>query len=129
MLQGIWNEVYKGNVQDRQKKIKHLIEPDSAVHNVVRKYVLHLSTISTNYSQSTQRVIEWRSSISSNRLAIVGDFMTSLYLETCEEQQDATEYLLDHSHYMYLQMRDLMEDGGLVCKATIPLPIYPLKST
>src|SRR5260221_13982773 len=47
-LQGIWNEVYKGNTQDRQKKIKHLVKLGSAVYHVVRQSVMLLLTISTN---------------------------------------------------------------------------------
>lgn len=127
-LQGIWNEVYKGNIQHYQKKIKHLVEPGGAVHCVVCISVMLLLSISTNYSQSIQRVIEWRSSIGSTGLTVVGDFLTSSHLETCEEQQDAAEYLLDHNRYMYLKTRDPTEDGGLVRKATIHLPAYPLKA-
>ena len=52
-LQAIWNEIYKGSVQDRQKKIKHLVEKGDAVHNMVCRILTLLLTISTNYSQST----------------------------------------------------------------------------
>ena len=34
-LQAIWNEVYKGSVQDHRKKIKHLVKERCAVHDVV----------------------------------------------------------------------------------------------
>jgi len=87
-----------------------------------------LFTISTDCSQSIQRAIEWRSSVGSNGFTVVGDFMNSLHLETSEELQEAAEQLLEHHRYMYLKTRDAMEGGELVvCKATIFIPIYPLK--
>jgi len=87
-----------------------------------------LLTISTHYSQSNQRVIEWRNSVGSNGLTVVGDYMSSSEnMKTCEERQKAAEDLLDDRRYMYLKTREAIEDGvPVVRKATIPKPTYPL---
>jgi len=58
-LQKIWNEVYKGSTQDHRMKVKHLVEKYNAVYNVVHQFAAPLLTISTDYSQSYQRGIEW----------------------------------------------------------------------
>ena len=127
-LQAIWNEIYKGSVQDRRKKIKHLVEKGDAVHDVVCRILMLLSTISTNYSQSTQRVTDWRSTIGSNGLAVVGDFMDSLKEDTTEDRKKAAEDLLDYTCFVYRETREVIEDGELVVrKATISVPAYPLK--
>ena len=39
-LQAIWNVVYKGNANKHQVKIMHWVEEDSAVHNVVRQFMM-----------------------------------------------------------------------------------------
>jgi len=96
-LQAIWNKIYKGSVQDQQKKIKHLVEKGNAVHDVVCWILMLLSTISTNYSQSTQQVMDWHSMIGSNGLTVVGDFMDSLKEDTTEDQKKAAEDLLDYT--------------------------------
>jgi len=127
-LQAIWNEIYKGSVQDRRKKIKHLVEKGNAVHDVVCRILMLLLTISTNYSQSTQRVTDWCSTIGSNGLTVVGDFMDSLKEDTTEDQKKAAEDLLDYTCFVYHETREVIEDGELVvCKATISVPTYPLK--
>ena len=129
-LQAIWNEVYKGSTKDHQNKLKHLVEPGGAVHDVVRRFMMLrvLLTISANYSQSIQRLTEWRSSVGSNGLVVVGDFMDSLHLETTEEWQEVAEQLLNYNRYIYLKTRDTEEDGELsVRKGTISIPTYPLK--
>jgi len=87
-----------------------------------------LSTISANSSQSTQRVTDWRSSIGSNGLAVVGDFMDSLQRDTTEARKEAAEQLLEERRYVYLKTRDATEGGKpVVRKATISVPAYPLK--
>ena len=127
-LQAIWNEVYKGSAQDRQSKIKHLVELGGVVHNVVRRSMVPLLTISANHSQSNQRVIEWRSSVGSNGLAVVGDFMDSLHLGTTKQRQEAAEYLIDHDRYIYLRTMDVTEgEEQVVCKAAISITACPLK--
>jgi hypothetical protein len=129
VLQGIWNEVYKGGIQGHPMRIKHLVEQGGAIHDVVHRCTMFLSTISINYSQAIQRAIEWRSSVSSNGLSVVGDFMSSSHLKTCEERQEAAEHLLHESRYMYLKTRDEMVEGELkVRKATFSISAYPLKS-
>ena len=87
-----------------------------------------LSTISAHYSQSNQRVIKWQSSVGSNGLTVVGNFISSSEdLKTYEEWQKAAEDLLDDCHYMYLRTGEVIEDRvPVVCKAMIPRPTYPL---
>jgi len=87
-----------------------------------------LLTISTDYSQSLQRLTEWHNTIGSNGLAVVGNFMDSFFLETTEEQQEIADYLLHEHRYNYLKMRDTVESGEpVVHKATISIPAYALK--
>ena len=87
-----------------------------------------LLTISTDYSQSLQRLTEWRNVISSNGLAVVGNFMDLFCLETTEEQQEIVDYLLHEHRYNYLKTRDMVENGEpVVHKATISIPAYALK--
>lgn len=125
VLQGIWNVVYKGSAR---KKIKHLVKKGGAVQTVVRRFMMLLLTISAHYSQSNQRVIEWRNSVGSNGLTVVGDFMSSSEdLKTYEERRKAAEDLLDDRHYMYLRTAEVIEGGvPVVRKATIPRPTYSL---
>jgi len=125
VLQGIWNVVYKGSAQ---KKIKHIIKKGGTIQTVVRRFMRLLSTISAHYSQSNQRVIKWRSLVSSNGLTVVSDFMSSSEdLKTYGERWKAAEDLLDDCCYMYLRTGEVIEDGvTVVCKATIPRPTYPL---
>ena len=117
--------VYKGGAQ---KKVKHLVENGNAVQTVVRRFMMLLLTISTHYSQSNQRVIEWRNLVSSNGLTVVGDFISSLEdLKTCKGWQKATEDLLDDHRYMYLRTAEVIEDGvPVVHKVMIPRPTCPL---
>ena len=120
-LQAIWNEIYKGSVQDRRKKIKHLVEKGDAVHDVVCRILMLLSTISTNYSQSTQQVTDWRSTIGSNGLTVVGDFMDSLKEDTTEDRKKAAEDLLDYTCFVYRETREVIEDGELVVRKVLRL--------
>jgi len=69
-----------------------------------------LLTISTDYSQSLQRLTEWRNVIGSNGLAVIGNFMDSFCLETTEEQQEIMDYLLHEHRYNYLKIRDTVEN-------------------
>ena len=87
-----------------------------------------LLTISTDYSRSLQRLTEWHNAISSNGLAVVGNFMDSFRLETTEERQEIADYLLHEHCYNYLKTRDMVENGEpVVRKATISIPAYALK--
>lgn len=121
--------VYKGSIQDNRIKIKHMVEEYGAVHDVVRQFMVPSLTISADYSQSNQRAIEWRSSVGSNGLTIVGDFLDSLDLDTTEERQEVAECLLYEDRYIYLRTMDVVEDGGKkkVREATISIPACPLK--
>ena len=111
-LQKIWNEVYKGSTQDRRMKVKHLVEKYDAVYNVVRRFAAPSLTISADYSQSYQRGIEWRSSIGSNGLAVVGDFFDSRNLDTTEERQEFAERLLKDDRYVYSRTLDVEQENG-----------------
>jgi hypothetical protein len=72
--------------------------------------------------------MEWQSSIGSNRLAIVGDFMELMHLQMTEVWQEAAKELLEDHHYMYLKIKHVKGGGVItVCKAMTFLPIYPLK--
>ena len=83
---------------------------------------------SANYSQSTQRVVEWRSAISSNGLTVVGAFMDSKHLETTEERKKAAEYLLKGYRFIYFRTMDVMEGGKVVVReAMVSIPVCPLK--
>ena len=131
-LQGIWNEVYKGSMQDHQMRVKHLVQkspPYDTVYNVVRQFAVPSLTISSDYSQSYQRAIEWQSSIGSNGLMVVGDFFDLRNMDTMEEQQDAAEYLLKDNHYVYLRTMEVeLENGEIkVQEATISISACPLK--
>lgn len=87
-----------------------------------------LLTISANYFQSNQRVIEWRSSVGSNGLAVVGDFVDSLHLDTTEKRQEAAEFLINHDQYIYLRILEGGEGGEeMVFKAMISRITYPLR--
>jgi len=88
-----------------------------------------LLTISADYPQSFQRLTEWRNSIGSNGLAVVGDFMdSSPRLVTTEKRQEAADFLLEEKRYVYRKTRDAVENGEtVVCEATISIPAYALK--
>jgi hypothetical protein len=124
-LQGIWNEVYKGSVKDGRKKIKHMVEPGGAVHNVVCQSVIFSFTTSINYPQAIQRLTEWCNSVGSNGLTIVGDFMDTTGLDTTEACQEAAEQLLEENRYVYVKTRDVIEDQEVVvCKQTITVCLH-----
>jgi len=131
-LQGIWNEVYKGSTQDHQMRVKHLVQkspPYDAVYNVVCQFVVPSLTISSDYSQSYQRAIEWQSLIGSNGLMVVGDFFDLRNMDTIEEQQDDAESLLKDDRYIYLRTMEVeLENGEIkVQEATISISACPLK--
>lgn len=63
-----------------------------------------------NASQSVQRLTEWRNSIGSNGLAVVGDFLDNADgLDTTEARQNAATELLDNNRYIYLKTRDICQ--------------------
>jgi hypothetical protein len=123
-LQAIWNVVYSGCAEDQRMKIKHLVEPYNAVYDVVCRFVMPLLTISTNYFQSVQRAAEWQSSIGTNALAVLGNFMDASHLETTEERQKVAKKLLNYDCYIYLKTKDIEEDEvvTMVHKTTISTP-------
>jgi len=54
--------------------------------------------------------------------------MDSLKEDTTKDQKKAAEDLLNYTCFVYCEMREVIEDGELVvCKATISVPMYPLK--
>lgn len=129
-LQAIWNGVYKGSTKDGQKKIKYLVERGCAVYDVVRRVMMPQvsSTISINNFQSIQRLTEWRSSIGSNGLAVVGDFMESMDLQTTDARKEEAEKLLKDRRYMYLKTKDAEDGETMVRKAMVPLLVYLTKT-
>jgi hypothetical protein len=66
-------------------EIKHLVEPHDAVYDVVCQFTMPLLSILADYLQSVQRATEWRSSVGSNALVVVGNFIDTSYMETTEE--------------------------------------------
>jgi hypothetical protein len=77
-------------------------------------------TVSANYSQSSQRVTEWRNSISLNGLVVVGDFLDSLDLKTAEAYKNVANHLLDHKQYAYYETKDKIKNGEVkVCKTSL----------
>jgi hypothetical protein len=111
-LQAIWNEVYKGCDRDGRKKIRHIVAVGGAVHEVVCQFMMLSITASksANYSQAIQRLIEWRNSISSNGLAVVGDFLDSMNLRTTEAYQEVADHLLNEERYAYFETKDKIEN-------------------
>jgi hypothetical protein len=75
-------------------------------------------TFSANYSQSTQRVTEWRNSIGSNGLAVVGDFLDSMNLRTADAYQEIANHLLDNERYAYSETKDKIKDGEVKVRKT-----------
>jgi hypothetical protein len=114
VLQAIWNVVYRGNIKEGRQKIKHLVEAGNAVYEVVWQLVMTLKC--TNYSQSVQRASEWRNSVGSTGLSVVGDFMETMGLDTTEARQEAASQLLDNDRYVYLKTKDVVENGVLVVR-------------
>jgi hypothetical protein len=78
---------------------------------VVRPFTMLSITFSANYSQSTQRVTEWRNSIGSNGLAVVADFLDSIDLRTTDAYQEVASHLLDNERYAYSDTKDKIQDG------------------
>ena len=66
---------------------------------------------SANYSQAIQRLTEWRNSIGSNGLAVVGDFLDSMNLRTTEAYQEVADHLLDEERYAYFETKDKIKNG------------------
>jgi hypothetical protein len=66
---------------------------------------------SANYSQGVQRLTEWKNSIGSNGLAVVGDFLDSMNLGTTEAYQELANHLLDNERYAYYETKNTTQNG------------------
>jgi hypothetical protein len=119
-LQAIWNKVYKGSNQDGRKKIRHVVEVGRAVHKVVCRFMMLSITASesANYSQAIQQLTEWKNSIGSNGLAIVGDFLYSMNLGTTEAYQELANHLLDNERYAYYKTKNTTQNGKVTVSKT-----------
>ena len=110
VLQAIWNKVYEGSVKDGRQKIKFLVEPSTAVYQVVRQLVPN-SEKDTHDFQSAQRATEWRNAVGSTGLSIVSDFLTRMKVNTSDACRDAANQCLNNDWYVYLKTKDVMEKG------------------
>ena len=57
VLQAIWNKVYEGSAKDGWQKVKFLVEPSTAVYQVVRQLVPNLEKYTHDF-QSVQQATE-----------------------------------------------------------------------
>ena len=83
-------------------------------------------TFSANCSQSIQRVTEWRNSIGSNGLVVVGDFLDSMDLKTTEAYQEVANYLLNNERYAYYKTKDKIKNREVTVHKTLLYTCMPL---
>jgi len=83
-------------------------------------------TFSANCSQSIQRVTEWRNSIGSNGLVVVGDFLDSMDLKTTEAYQEVANHLLNNERYAYYETKDKIKNGEVTVRKTSLYTCMPL---
>jgi hypothetical protein len=93
---------------------------------VVRRFMTLAITVSANSSQSSQRVTEWRNSLGSNGLAVVGDFLDSMDLRSSEAYQDVANHLLDNERYAYYKTKDKIKNGEVTVRKTSLYTCTPL---
>jgi hypothetical protein len=114
VLQAIWNKVYKGSVKHGRQKVKFLVEPSTAVYQVVRQLILNSKY--TDDFQAVQRATEWRNAVGSTGLSVVGDFMDKLNLDTTKDRCEAANELLDHERYVYFKTKDVEANNETVVR-------------
>lgn len=126
VLQAIWNKVYEGSAKDGRQKVKFLVEPSTAVYQVVRQLVPNSEKYTHDF-QSVQRATEWRNAVGSTGLAVVADFLARMKVNTSEACRDAAIQSLDNDRYVYLKTKDVVEKG--VTTVRVICYIYPYAKT
>jgi hypothetical protein len=122
VLQAIWNKVYEGSAKDGRQKVKFLVEPSTAVYQVVRQLVLNSEKYTHDF-QSVQRATEWQNTVGSTGLSVIGDFLAMTKENTTEARRNAAIQSLDNDRYVYLKTKDVVEKG--VPAVRVICYIYP----